>query len=328
MKKFFCFFLPFCFCFLCACNNHIVTNKESNDENISETCDVIEQTKTTILFGIKSPDPNKRVLEYNGAPIKISFNAKNGPTKAEWGLRVYVAGYLQEFSVGNQVCDLYRFKTNEEDEVSFDLSFMPVVGNAGDELTVNFILYLNPSYVLRDPNYVGYDNNHKISQLLPWKLIINKSVETSTPQSIYCDNFTNIPDSIVDEFTSQFDENNQRINSLETETFIEHFQIKENYNTISVHNSTFDTFIHGYGNAEKYRVSLYVNHELVDAFNGEQYCILEVKKNFLSEITTKVSYNFEGKDNFAYIIAVPIAEKYDLYSSDVIKTNSMKIILE
>lgn len=330
MKRIFCLLLIFVFTLgLCSCDNSTNNNKrEDSDADRSGSSYSGEQIKTTILYGITSPNPEKRVLEYNGEPIGIKFNAQNGPTNAEWGLRIYVDGYLQPFTVEDKQYDLYCFELNDHETIDIDLSFIPVVGDAGDELTVNFILYLNPSYVLHDEDYVGYDNNHKITQLLPWKLIINNSVEKQVIQNSTHQSFSEIPDKIKNDLSNQFDENNQPIDLLKVNTFVEQFQSDENYNTLSVHNSSFKTYVQGYGKAEKYRLSLYVNHELVNAFDGKPYCIFEIKDNLMTKVETNVTYNFTNEDNFVYIIAVPISEEYNVYSSDVEKTISMKTILE
>ena len=331
MKKIFCFLLVLIATLgLCSCNHSTNENGDKTPGvDVSESASG-EQIKTTILYGITSPDPDKRILEYNGEPVEIKFNAQNGPTNAEWGLRIYVDGYLQPFDVENEQYDLYCFKLNSDEAVDINLSFTPVTGEVGDELKVNFILYLNPSYVLHDENYVGYDNNHKITQLLPWKLIVNNSVEKQkqTFQNLTCQSFSEIPDKIKNDLSNQFDENNQPIDLLKTNTFIEQFQSDDNYNTVTIQNSLLKTYIRGYGKAEKYRLSLYVNHELVNAFDGKPYCIFEIKDGLMTEVETSVAYDFVNDDNFAYIIAVPISEEYDLYASDVVKTNSMKIILE
>lgn len=321
MKRIIClFFISVFILGLCSCDSYIEKNECGNTNG--------EQIKTTILYGITSPDPDKRVLEYNGEPIQIKFNAQNGPTNAEWGLRIYVDGYLQPFVIEDKQYDLYCFELNDRETIDIDLSFIPVIGDVGDELTVNFILYLNPNYVLHDENYVGYDNNHKISQLLPWKLTINNSVGKRTFQNSTRQSFSEIPDKIKNDLSNQFDENKQSIDLLKVNTFVEQFQMDEDYNTVSVHNSSFKTYIRGYGKAEKYRLSLYVNHELVNAFDGKPYCIFEIKDDLMTKVETSVTYDFTNDDNFVYIIAVPISDKYDLYSSDVKKTISMKIVQE
>lgn len=314
--------------FLCACNDlRTEDGSQSTIYNNENSCED-NQVKTTILYGITYPDPDKRILVYNGEPIQITFNAENGPTNAEWGLRIYVDGYLQPFIVENKQYDLYCFEMNEKETLNFNLLFSPIIGDKGDELTVHFILYLNPSYVLHDEQYVGYDNNHRITQLLPWKLIIDSCVEENTPQNSICQTFMDIPNEILSELTNQLDENQQPINFLKDSTFVKHFQSENNFNTITKQNSKIKTYIQGYGKSEKYRLSLYVNHTLVNAFDGKPYCIFEVKENMLTQVETNIIYNFLSNDNFIYIIAVPISEKYNLYASDVEKTNSMKIILE
>lgn len=314
--------------FLCACNNLTMEIDKQDTIYNNEDSYVENQTKTTILYGITYPDPDERSLEYNGEPIQIKFKAENGPINAEWGLRIYVDGYLQPFIVENKEYDLYCFEMNEKEIINFDLLFTPIVGNDGDKLTVHFILYLNPSYVLRDKEYVGYDNNHKITQLLPWKLIINKSVKQEAIPNSVCQTFIDIPENLKSDLTNQIDENAQPLNLLESNSFVEHFQKFGDYNTILVNDCVFNTFIQGYGKAEKYRISLYVNHAIVNAFDGKPYCIFEIKNDFLSQISANVTYDFEDENNFVYVIAVPILEEYDLYATDVIKTNSMKVILE
>lgn len=328
MKKIFCFLLIFVFALvLCSCNNYETEDKTSSI-NTSENFSEPEIKKTSILYGITSPDPETRLLVYNGEPINISFKAENGTTKAEWGLRMFVDGYLQTFCVEDKEYDLYCFELDSEEKINFDLSFTPIVGNAGKESTVNFILYLNPNYILEDKDYVGYGSNHKITQLLPWKLIINSNIEKNIIQNSVCQTFLDIPSEITNDLSNQLDENQQTINYLDISTFIKHFQSENNYNTVKIQDSKMKTYIQGYGKSEKYRLSLYVNHTLVNAFDGNPYCIFEVKENMLTQIETNLTYDFINDNNFAYIIAVPISEKYNLYASDVEKTISMKIILE
>lgn len=322
-------FLILIICCFCSCSKSNVEQSSSNQNNTAINSTDIKETKVTILYGITYPNPDKRILEYNGTPIEISFNATNGPAKAEWGLRIFVNGYLQPFTVENEKSsDLFCFELNENQEFNFNFSFTPMVGNKDDELTVHFILYLNPSYVVTDDNYVGYDNNHDITQLLPWKLIMNADSSNEPDVSTDLVSYIEIPDVIEKELSNQYDENMEPINLLKENTFVDHFQTENNFNTINLKKSYFSTTIRGYGKAEKYRISLYVNHELVNAFDGSPYCIFDIKDDLLAQVSTNVFYEYKEKNNFAYIIAVPISETYNLYSSDVLKTNSMKIILE
>lgn len=311
----------------------LVLTSCSNQNDYNSNIDTSQEEKVAILFGITSPDPDKHILEYNGEPINISFNAENKGISGEWGLRLYVNGFLQDFKAENNALnDMYIFKLEKEQECNFDFSFSPIIGKKGDELTVHFILYYNPNYVLNDNKYFGYDNNHDISQLLPWKLIMNADSEGNIVECFDSDlaSYSSISDNIEKEYVDQYDENMKPINLLEETTFIEHFQTENDYDTLvyDYNNKSISTTIRGFGLPEKYKVSFYINHQLVNAFDGSPYCIINVKKDLISEIKVSFSYDFNTENNFAYIIAVPIYDSYNFDSSDVLKTNSMKILME
>lgn len=304
----------------------------SNESNYNSNTDTLQEEKIAILFGITSPNPDKHTLEYDGEPINVSFGAENKGISGEWGLRMYINGYLQSYTVENNALnDMYIFRLEKEQECNFDFSFSPIIGKKGDELTVHFILYYNPNYVLNDNEYLGYDNNHDISQLLPWKLIMNSDSDGNDLECFDSDlvSYSNITDNIKREYVEQYDENMNPINLLEETTFIENFQTENNYDTLVYdNNKLISTTILGFGLPEKYRVSFYINHQLVRAFDGSPYCIINVKKDLVSEIKVSFPYDLKNDNNFVYIIAVPIYNSYNIDSSDVLKTNSMKILME
>ena len=114
----------------------------SNESNYNSHTDTLQEEKIAILFGITSPNPDKHTLEYDGEPINVSFSAENKGISGEWGLRMYINGYLQSYTVENNALnDMYIFRLEKEQECNFDFSFSPIIGKKGDELTVHFILY-------------------------------------------------------------------------------------------------------------------------------------------------------------------------------------------
>ena len=278
---------------------------EEHDEN---TDGVLRMT-----HGAISPDPEKGVFTYDGEPLQLTYMLYNEGSKAEWGFVIYVNGVMQPYTVegkdGESTCHVFTIEKQTRKDLK--ISFVPVTGKAGEELSIIYATMLMPSYVLPEEKLDnGYGYYHAYNMSLPMKLIMKKDAPNKAVISTVASKYE------IGEIPSWAEGVNVTDAILESEG-----------NCIYVKNSadtTFNISIAGRGD-QKYRVSFYINHKLVSAFNGYSYLDVDVKKNKLITISATVSPNDMTGAKFAYAVIVPIMERFSLDAPQIVKTISKSI---
>jgi len=156
-----------------------LNEEETNPFEISEK----ESIDYSMGHGVNKPDPDKRVIEYTGQPIEIQYFFDNGPAECSSGLFVFVNGFLQPYRVDGDVeKEFYVFPLASNEQKTVNITFEPVCGEAGETLSVYFASMLNPKVIKYTDDFKYFGHNHKISQLLPWKLEYKKSCKNAAQE--------------------------------------------------------------------------------------------------------------------------------------------------
>ena len=176
-----------------------------------------------------------------------------------------------------------------------------MTGELGDELSVEIVSMFQPEYV-QETN-ANYNFHHKITSLYPSKLAVTEKTEKTDPK--VCTDYTT--EQITEEMRQEFDTMGENGgvggNSLNETTTIEALkngvlvtpadrQNDESDLTPFQSSDFVELCMYGGKTPCKYRVSMYVNHELVEgAFDGADYIDMTVscdeicrKKIVLSEL--------------------------------------------
>jgi hypothetical protein len=286
---------------------------DKKENNSSHNIQFKQEMFATFLHGILVPDPEIRELSYNGKEIKVQYNIENGEQEASFGLFIFVNGILQPYYVNGNNTTMYEIKMSKNQNITIPISFEPIQVNKSSGNTVNFLLMLNPSFYPKGESKI-FGHNQTISQLVPWNLESNIETQDITSSSIIAlENYT---------FASKEKNNSENNNLLEISINSNSAIVLDENNAIPL---SINSKIDG-----KYRVSVYVNHNLVKAFDGYQYidinCQNDTAYNLSINIDSNNFSNTNQNDHFVYAIAVPV--DYDYNNSDIQVVKSATVILK
>ncbi|WP_276624192.1 hypothetical protein [Syntrophomonas wolfei] len=299
--------------FICAFLNN---KKEKPSDNIVLTQEIF----ASFTHGILDPDPEIRNLVYDGKNVTVQYNILNGEQDASFGLLIFTNGVLQPFCINDgSDTTMYRFNVLKNQSVTFPISFDPVQLNE-KENTVYFLLMLDPDFYPEDKTQ-PFGHNHSISQLLPWKLVNNSA--GSRTSKINIASIENFQQKQIEKSPPEFDQKDQKSDSplelnINSECPIE---LNNNAKKISVP-LNISSKING-----KYRVSVFINHEPINAFDGCDYIDIDCDKDTNYKLTVNIdSSDLKDSNNFAYAIAVPVDYNFDGLDIQVAKSASVILI--
>lgn len=278
---------------------------EEHDEN---TDGILRMT-----HGAVSPDPEKGVFTYDGDPLQLTYMLHNEGSKAEWGFVIYVNGVMQPYTVegkdGESTCHVFTIEKQTREDLK--ISFVPVVGKAGEELSIIYATMLMPSYVLPEEELDnGYGYYHAYNMSLPMKLVMKKDAPNKNVNGSVATKYE------IGEIPSWAEGVNVTDAILESEGNCIYAKSKTD--------ASFDILIAGRVD-QKYRISFYVNHKLVSAFNGHPYLDVDIKKDKLITLSATVLADDMTDAKFAYAVIVPIMDTFSLDAPQIVKTISKSI---
>ena len=322
-KSLLCLYSVVCMTLLAACNS-----EAPNTSQIAED----DEPKISLDYGIIDPYPETiedMVLEYKGSPIEVTVMLQNGDVAAEWGVLLYMNGVQQAYKFEDQDMVMKSTKLKPGERQDLRISFTPVGGKAGEEMTMHLMTVLNPSFRITSDEEVTYGNNHKLAQMLPYRIIMAEDSPVPLPEIMTEQQTQELPDELHEQYI-QTDENNQTIDLLDNYVG---FQLHQSGNDGAIfhvkNGETLNLAAQGFGKTTKYRVSLYLDHELVPIREGIMYNDMQIETGKLSTFSSSIDMSaYSPGSHFVYLIAVPITETYTLDIMDAIKTDSAILWIE
>lgn len=321
------FSLILIFGLMASCGNNSNNIQDIVSTNISNDPIVIDDKE----YGLLSGFPNKIDLEveYNGGPIKFTYDMKNMKSEAEWGFRVYINGILQTFSVYyEQECVAYgiqQYNThlNEEETQTIEIELVPNIGKKGDILSLNVCAILNPSYMLKGTSYVSFLPNHRLSSSMTMKLIMNVDAKDKPEIKQLSADFVKVSDDIKNQYNT-LDSNGRCINDFDEQIVFNIY--KKNEEDSILYCKEDDVIkISGYGKPGKYIISMYINHKLVPIFDNSMYGEVEIMND--QQFIVEVPIHIENDNNHVYIVVFEQQQEIATVSN-YIKTNTKLLIKE
>lgn len=266
-----------------------------------------------------------KIINYDGTPITLDFAISNIKDKAEYGVIIFVDGVRVSFSTNEhsqlsymQIFNLEAQEENREISVTLSPDFIP----QGETVAINIATILNPVYT---PNSIDLPTSllhHNLLPLSPYFIEVNTPQKRKILFSNDINSEENVSNELEKEFTyevpvEQDDTLIETVNELDNKTYFRLFQntmetleIIEPYYSINK-GEELQLKLACFGNSGSYRVSLYINNEIVPAFNGKDYLDINVEREKIkiSNITLSVS-ELEKYDEFNHIffIAVPLEQ--------------------
>lgn len=246
------------------------------------------------------------VFTYDGSPIELEYEF-TCQRACKMGLVIYLNGILQPYSVNGTETAMHTVELGDEDVKTFNLSFTPVCGKSGEELSIWFTNIYNPAVLELEGEINTFGNNQKLSQSNPKTVKFNADSQEVTFNAATDYETVNMTESEIASF-SRTSNDGTPYSTLDGTCLIEIRKEGEALNgKAELKKEDIENLsLYVYGNAEgKYRVYLFGDFEDLGV-NGEDFAEVEVKKNEYTVI--RLSKDDEKLLNCKNIFAVAAPE--------------------
>lgn len=247
-----------------------------NTTGIGEGSAPVEERSNRVSASITS---GEAVFTYDGSPIELEYEF-TCQRACKMGLVIYLNGVLQPYSVEGNESIMHTVELGDEDVKSFKLSFTPVCGKAGEELSIWFTNIYNPSILELEGNVNTFGNNQKLSQANSKRIKFN--VDSPEKDFNVSNSYSFVK--MTDEEIKGFERNNTDGTSysiLDENCIVEIRKAGEvlSGNAVLESGGFEKVSLYIYGNAEgKYKVYLFGDFKAL-GINGKDFAEVEVKKD-------------------------------------------------
>lgn len=350
MKKILTILLSFTF-LLTACSEKSSTDEKNTIQNVTSSTeqtseydpfaraddDTSSGTIGSFGYGVEWENGKELVLDY--APtVSFQYYVNNSGKDSDFGLLIFLNGVRQPYRTGenseNKIMHIFDVKQDERQVQTIE--FEPVVGEKGDEVSVEIITMFQPNYINAEKS--DYKFNHKISSLYPSSLSVTQETDLTEPNVCSKYEVTPITEEMRQEFNQMSSTGGYGGNALDNGIYIETLKNGVFYTPADLLNSESDitpftmsdsvTLCMYGGLSCTYRVSMYINHELVTgAFDGADYIDITPSRDSIckKEIDLKALNLSLQDDNHLYFIAVPIYTSDNFEGRMVLKSKSVTL---
>lgn len=308
-----------------ACNEKAINNGSTNPTEEEQ-----QNKANTPNYGLSAgfSEGDNLLLTYNGKPLSFEYSLYNPEASAEWGIEVYVDGILQNITVypentsAAQNTNMYVTNLENGERKIIRIEFMPNTGKAGETLELNVCSFLNPDYMIDGADYTSFLPFHRLSPGYTMKIQMNKDAQNPVKVAEFNGRYEEVPQEIIDSFNS-INSSNEIENVYDRQQIFDICKSDENESVINLSGKRDTLEVFGYGKPGTYRISVYINNQIIKAFDSEYYCDAEVKENqkFLIEIPVEV----ENEKNHIYIVVLELGDDSDV-TNNYIKS-STKLLL-
>lgn len=275
------------------------------------------------------------VLAYNGDEIRAVFtiNSEKDPMFKEQAILITLNGIRQKFTVkcGEETVKdtmFYAFNVEPLTEKKIYISFTPNVGKAGDELQFTTYLMYNPNVELKEKGDIDEmgSYHHQVIDIGYKKLIMNVDAPSQTlvAKEFSGKTVASVDDRVINSYTAMESDfyvfAYSDIDEFFTEDgFSAKMCVKEKENeeiTLTV-----------LGDGGTYRLSLYVNNELMPVFDGCSYIDVETSEENQTDLRIKLDATKLEDVNSCYVLYEEISDPFQ-YLTQHIGTIVYKIIVK
>lgn len=258
------------------------------------------------------------VLTYDGGEIKavLTFKAEENPQFQEHGIIITLNGIRQTFTAecdGKKVQDtiLYAFKTEPLKEKKIRISFTPSIGKAGDELQFMTYLMYNPSFELKEKGNImeGVSHHHEIIDVGYKKLIMKVDAPT---QTIVAKDFTGKSVVTADERVIRSYKEMESDFYIFAYTDIDKFFTDDGFYTkmFAEKSEKQELTLSLLGNGGTYKISFYINNELMPVFDGSSYIDIVTSEAEQTNLKLSIDTTKLEKVNSCYILYEEISDSF------------------
>ncbi len=307
-------------------NNVTIKAPEQKWLNEDGTISVIPET---------SREGELDVLNYDGEEIKAVFtiDSTDDPMFKEQAILITLNGIRQKFTAkcdGETVKDtmLYTFNAEPLTEKKVYISFTPNIGKAGDELQFTTYLMHNPNVELKEKGDVDemFSHRHEVIDIGYNKVIMNVDAPS---QTLVAEDFSGktvlpVKDRVIESYTA-----------MESEFYIfaysdidEFFTEDGFYTRMYVEEKEDEEItLTVLGDGGTYRLSLYVNNELMPVFDGCSYIDVATSEENQTDLKIKLNTTKLEDVNSCYVLYEEISDPFQ-YLTQHFGTEVYKIIVK
>lgn len=309
----------------CGC-----TPKEEYAElpKIDQMIEIDPMNPKLYATNLNSITKNDKVLVCSDGKVSWEAEITNVKEPAEYGLFMLVDGMITPFSTDFDENELtmHRLFLDYEERIQFRVTLSSEYIPSDRQVYAEVVTILNPEHKLNSIDYLCYLPHHALAGFTFYKLkngeknvryenkISRESSVIDLPEEInsvyYC---KTLDDSGKEKIINLLDDNNEFL-LKSTNDFI---KLDSLYT--AVRGKDFKLKIGCIGKNGKFRLSVYINHEVVPAFDGNMYCDIEVKRDKLTVRNIELPKEYiDSLDEFnhIYVIAVPTEPSLDESSYD------------
>ena len=275
-----------------------------SDKNEQEVLSLSEEPSYGFVWAldeeaIKNAGKNPETIEYityDGEPITVFCQISNVSSKQwEFGLFIEVEGILQELTVDGKKAEVYTLELQSLETRTVKMCFEPDIGKKDEIKNLSCGIILSPSYIAEEEGEYRMYHDPAISGNFP--LVMNadapKTADVSNNTSLYT----------VSGINKRIYSNYEEGNNLEQfENYpgcyvyenLKDYLKKENGSYVRKTRITTkaskdsELIINIHGKPGTYRVSLYLNGERLNAFEGKGYMDVTIGKNQQAEIPVTI----------------------------------------
>ena len=295
------------------------TNAE-NDEALAKT-----EYIGTLMHGVNwALDEKDYSFAYEGGELEIPYTMNGSGICTSVGFLVYVNGMPQPYMIKDTEEEykyMHIIEGDENQDVDFTISFIPIIGEAGDKVSLRIGSIANPSFIPDMVNTFDYGMSHNTIEA-NYDILFQKDAEKVPKVD---DNLCLLKTSYKQ--NTEIDKEEMEYMTGETkpdlETSVyedlkidEDSMLLDRKSNISGKVKVHVTYIIMGHPGVKYRVCFYLNHQLLTEESGEVYELeLATGKMSILEFDMDVS---QVTDASFYAVAVPV--NAEDYPDDVIST--------
>lgn len=313
-----------------TCSFSACKEKTINNNNTTSAEEEQQSSASTPNYGLSAgfTEGDNVSLTYNGKPLSFEYSLYNPEAPAEWGIEVYVDGILQNITVYSentsvtQNTNMYITSLENGEREIIRIEFMPNTGKAGETLELNICSFLNPDYMIDGTDYTSFLPFHRLSPGYTMKIQMNKNAQDPVKVSEFKGEYTEVPQEIMDSFNS-VNSSNEIENVFDRQQIFDVCKSNEDESVINLSGKKDTLKVFGYGKPGTYRISVYINNQIIRAFDGEYYCDAEVKKGQKFQIDIPVEA--ESEKNHIYVVVLELSGDSDV-TNNYIKS-STKLLL-
>ncbi len=314
--------------FLNGCGKDVSTDEFviNNSNNMAETETNAEDNESsakteyigTLTHGVNwAADEKDYFFTYEGGALEIPYTTTGSGICTSVGFLVYMNGIPQPYMIKDTEEEYKYMHTIEGDEnqdVGFTISFIPVTGKAGDKVSLRIDSIANPSFIPDMVNTFDYGMSHQTLEA-NYEILFQKDAKTMPEVDdglcllkTVCTQSTEIDKDEMEYMTGEAKPD------LDTSVYADlkidgDSMLLDRKSDVSGKDKVHVAYIMMGHPGMKYRVCFYLNHQLLTDESGE-VCELELATGKMNTLEFDMDVS-QVTDASFYAVAVPVnAEDY------------------